>query len=140
MNNSIPSLVNMCIITLAEIKYHSPETTIPFNNIPSNIINELCYRLIMSDNQINIKQPPDGKILKICVSHKASVKELVTKIAEALKVPLLHIRLIFNLKATSGFDEQPICDFFRIKVGESATAYLTYMASNPGQNFPEWPK
>lgn len=137
MNNNIPSLVNMCVTTLAEIKYHSPETTIVFDNIPSNIINELCNRLIGSDNQINIKQPPDGEILKICVAHKASIKELVEKIAKVLEVPFAHIRIIFNKKVTSGFDTQSICDFFGLKVGESSTAYLTYMSARP-DNYPKW--
>lgn len=130
---------------MVETKYHNPETIIPFDNIPSHLINEI-FTALMNHNWVNVKTPPDGKIVEICISNKkTAINELVGKIAEVFNASPNHIRLMYYPKegkptVASGFSERLLSDWIPLRSGEPLTVTLIYFPSQPGQNYPEWPK
>ena len=77
-SNTVPSLKDLCLETLAVTKYRNPETNIPFENIPSHIINDLFNTLmsVSRENVVYIKSVNFGFSTRIAVPHDMKVKQI----------------------------------------------------------------
>lgn len=74
----IPSLKNLCLESLALAKYSNPETVIPFDLIPSEIINALFSRVVRfaKENVVYVKSLNGEINFKIVVPIGVTIQRI----------------------------------------------------------------